>query len=185
MKKFLAEFIGTAVLVFVGCGSAALTDGIDGSLGILGIAFAFGLSLMAMIYAFGHVSGCHVNPAVSLAMLLTGRMSFGDFIKYVITQICGAFAGSGILAAVSTMSDSYGDIEMSGLGENAYGEMSASGTTMIGALVVEIVLTFIFVLTILMVTSDANKASVAGLVIGLTLTVVHIIGIPLTSRTGR
>ena len=183
MKKMLAEFIGTCVLVLVGCGSAVFTEGVDGFLGVLGISCAFGLSLMAMIYAVGGVSGCHVNPAVSLAMLITKRISGKEFVQYVVAQILGAFAGSGILAALVLMSDNFGDLEMAGFGANGYGEYSYTGLSMIGALIVEAVLTFVFVLVILQVTSKENQASVAGLVIGLTLIVVHIIGIPLTGTS--
>ena len=155
MRKYVAEFIGTFVLTFVSCGAAAISGGVDGVLGILGIAVAFGLSIVAMAYSIGNISGCHINPAVSLAMLISRRMDGKDFVGYVIT----------------------------GLGTNGYGEASYVGLNMTGALSVEIVLTCIFLIAILGVTSKESFSSVAGLVIGLTLTFVHIIGIPLTGTS--
>lgn len=155
MRKYVAEFIGTFVLTFVSCGAAAVSGGVDGVLGILGIAVAFGLSIVAMAYSIGNISGCHINPAVSLAMLISRRMDGKDFVGYVIT----------------------------GLGTNGYGEASYVGLNMTGALIVEIVLTCIFLIAILGVTSKESFSSVAGLVIGLTLTFVHIIGIPLTGTS--
>jgi aquaporin Z len=178
MKKYLCEFIGTAVLVLFGCGSAAIAGGV---LGTLGIALAFGLSIVAMAYVIGNVSGCHVNPAVSLAMLISGRLSVKDFVCYVIAQVLGAIAGIAILYAI--MSCCGMDIAVQGLGANGYGEASSVGINMVGAILVEIILTFVFIYTILGVTSDKEKSSVAGIVIGLTLTFVHIMGIPLTGTS--
>ena len=178
MKKYLCEFIGTAVLVLFGCGSAAIAGGV---LGTLGIALAFGLSIVAMAYVIGNISGCHINPAVSLAMLINGKMSVKDFICYVVAQVLGALAGIGILYAI--MSNSGLDIAVAGLGANGYGEASSVGLNMLGAIIVEVVLTFVFIYTILGVTSDESKSSVAGIVIGLTLTFVHIMGIPLTGTS--
>ena len=181
MKKYLCEFIGTAVLVLFGCGTAAITGGITGSLGILGIALAFGLSIVAMAYVIGNISGCHINPAVSLAMLISKKMSVKDFIGYVVAQVLGGILGIGILYAIMTNSGL--DIAVNGLGANGFGEASFVGLNMVGAFIVEIVLTFVFIYTILGVTSDASKSSVAGIVIGLTLAFVHIIGIPLTGTS--
>lgn len=181
MKKYLCEFIGTAVLVLFGCGTAAITGGIGGVLGILGIALAFGLSIVAMAYVIGNVSGCHVNPAVSLAMLINKKMSIKDFIGYVIAQVLGAIAGIGILYAI--ISNSGLDIALTGLGANGFDSASAVGLNMVGAIIVEIVLTFVFIYTILGVTSDEKKSSVAGIVIGLTLAFVHILGIALTGTS--
>lgn len=182
MKKCFCEFIGTAVLVLFGCGTAAITGGIDGVLGILGIALAFGLSIVAMAYVIGNVSGCHINPAVSLAMLIDGRMSAKEFCGYVVSQVLGALAGSGILYFIISSSSSL-SIAENGLGANGYGDASYVGLSLIGAIIVEIILTFVFIYTILGVTSDSNKTSVAGIVIGLTLAFVHIIGIPLTGTS--
>ena len=174
-QKYIAEFIGTAVLVFMGCGSAVfLGTKVPG--GHLAVALAFGLSIVAMAYAIGNTSGCHINPAVSLAMLLQKRMTASDFVGYVIAQVCGAVAGAALLKLLL----GFGLTDLTGgLGSN--GVAGAGGIH--GALLVEIVLTFIFVFTILGVTSDPSKSGVAGLVIGLTLTFVHIVGIPLTGTS--
>ena len=178
MKKYLCEFIGTAVLVLFGCGSAAIAGS---ALGTLGIALAFGLSIVAMAYVIGNVSGCHINPAVSLAMLINKKMSIKDFCFYVIAQVLGALAGIGILYAI--MANSGLNVATQGLGANGFDSASAVGLNLVGALIVEAILTFVFIYTILGVTSDENKGAVAGLVIGLTLTFVHIMGIPLTGTS--
>jgi len=172
-KKYLAEIIGTMVLVFMGCGSAVfLGCGIDG--GHLAVAFAFGLAIVAMAYVIGNVSGCHINPAVSLGALLDKRISVIDFCGYVVSQVIGAIGGAALLKAVSDLA---GIDRTGGLGSN----LAAGGTG--GALLIEVILTFIFVLTILGVTADESKSGVAGIVIGLTLTFVHIVGIPLTGTS--
>jgi len=174
-QKYLAEFIGTFVLVFVGCGSAIfLGAGADG--GHLAVALAFGLSIVAMAYVIGSVSGCHINPAVSLSMLLSKKMSAINFAGYVIAQILGAIAAAALLQgllAMSGMTDLTG-----GPGTNGFGDIGMGG-----AFIVEVVLTFIFVFVILGVVSDSSKSNVAGIVIGLTLAFVHIIGIPLTGTS--
>lgn len=183
MKKYIAEFIGTCVLVTFGCGSAfaantvATDNGAAAPLAFtqLLIAFAFGLSIVAMAYSIGNVSGCHVNPAVSFAMLLTGKLGGKDFVGYVIAQVLGGLAGAGLLAIF------FGTNK--GLGTNGYGEASALGTTAPVAFLVETVLTFVFVLLILGVTSKAEFSNVAGLIIGLTLAFVHILGIPFTGTS--
>ena len=175
MKKYLCELVGTAVLVLFGCGSAAIAGE---ALGTLGIALAFGLSIVAMAYVIGNVSGCHVNPAVSLAMFMNKKMSGKDFVLYVIAQVIGAICGIGILYGI--MMNSNLDVAVQGLGANGFGEASTVGINMMGAILVEVILTFVFIYTILGVTSDDNKSAVAGIVIGLTLTFVHIMGIPLT-----
>jgi aquaporin Z len=171
------------VLVFFGCGTAVVCGGFtggtgEGYLGVVAIALAFGLAIVASAYAIGHVSGCHVNPAVSLAMLISGRMGLKDFTGYVIAQVAGAFAGSALLSLV--VSDS-SDLE--GFGANGYGELSGVGLGLAGALAVEVFLTFVFTMTILGVTSGKSTSNIAGIVIGLTLTFVHIIGIPLTGTS--
>lgn len=179
MKKYVAEFIGTFVLTFVSCGAAAISGGIDGVLGIFGIAAAFGLSIVAMAYSIGNISGCHINPAVSLAMLISKRMNGKDFAGYVVAQVLGGLVAAGLLKIVGSMCDPV----ITGLGTNGYGDASYVGLNMAGALVVEIVLTCIFLITILGVTSKPEFSNVVGLVIGLTLTFVHIIGIPLTGTS--
>lgn len=175
MKKYIAELIGTLVLVFMGCGSAVFLGAASPG-GHLAVAFAFGLSIVAMAYVIGNVSGCHINPAVSFGLLLNRRISFSDFIGYVISQIIGAIIGALLLKVMV----GFGITDMTGaLGSNGIG--NAGGYA--GAIVIEIILTFIFVLTILGVTADSSKGSVAGIVIGLTLAFVHIVGIPLTGTS--
>lgn len=182
MKKYVAEFIGTFVLTLFGCGSAALSGGIEGVLGILGISMAFGLSIVAMAYAIGDISGCHINPAVSLAMLITKRMNTTDFIGYVVAQFLGGIAAALVLMGIVGMSD-LGAVADVGLGQNGFGEASYIGLSMIGAIIVEIILTFVFLMTILNVTANASTSHIAGLVIGLCLAFVHILGIPLTGTS--
>ena len=179
-RKLIAEAIGTAVLVILGCGTAMLVgcDAASGG-GYILTALAFGLTIVAMAYSIGNVSGCHINPAVSLGVLLTGGMTVAEFIAYVISQCVGALCGSAVLAAifglghVKDMTGGFGANGLAGVGGNA-----------LAGLVVEIVLTFIFVIAILGVTSKkAKHGSFGGLVIGLTLVVVHILGIGLTGTS--
>lgn len=178
MKKYLCELIGTAVLVLFGCGSAAIAGG---TLGTLGIALAFGLSIVAMAYVIGNISGCHINPAVSLAMFMNKKLTLKEFVGYVAAQIIGAFTGAGLLQII--INHSALDVATTGLGANGFGTLSSVGLSMMGAILVEIILTFVFIYTIIGVTSDESKSSVAGIVIGLTLTFVHIMGIPLTGTS--
>lgn len=180
-KKYIAEFIGTFILVLFGCGTAALTGGIDGKVGILGISLAFGLSIVAAAYAIGDISGCHINPAVSLAMLINGKLSVKDFFGYVIAQLLGACAASSTLVFIITSTNQ--SIFDTGLGTNGYGSLSYLGVSAGGAFAVELILTFVFILTILGVTSNEKTSSHAGIVIGLTLCFVHIIGIALTGTS--
>ena len=180
MKKYIAEGIGTAVLVMLGCGTAMLVgcDSESGS-GYLLTALAFGLTIVGMAYCVGNISGCHINPAVSLGVLINGGMSGKDFVGYVISQIIGAFVGSGILElvfSIGNVSDLTG-----GCGANGLDGVNGSA---VAGLIVEIVLTFIFVMVILGVTSKkANHGSFGGLIIGLSLTLVHILGIGLTGTS--
>jgi len=174
-KKYPAEFIGTFVLVFMGCGSAVFL-GADVGGGHLAVALAFGLSIVSMAYVIGGVSGCHINPAVSLAMFLEKKISLPEFAGYAVSQILGAIAAAGLLSIFV----SFGINDMTGaLGAN--GIAGAGGIA--GAFLIEIVLTFIFVFTILGVTSSEKNVGVAGIVIGLTLAFVHIVGIPLTGTS--
>lgn len=179
MKKYICELIGTLVLVLFGCGSAAIAGQ---TLGTLGIALAFGLSIVAMAYVIGDVSGCHINPAVSLGMLIDGRIGIKDFIGYVISQCIGAIIAAAILMFLIN-SANLGGVATTGLGANGFGAASSIGISMTGALVTEIILTAVFVFTILGVTASEKTASVAGIVIGLTLTFVHIMGIPITGTS--
>ena len=180
MKKFFAEVIGTCTLVVLGCGTAMLVGcSPSAGSGYLLTALAFGLSIVAMAYCVGNISGCHINPAVSLGVLLAGRMEKKDFVGYVIAQCLGALVGAALLALIFNL----GNVpDMTGaFGSNGLGGVNGSP---IAGLLVEIVLTFIFVLCILGVTSDkAKHGSFGGLVIGLTLTGVHILGIGLTGTS--
>ena len=180
MKKYVAECIGTAVLVVLGCGTAMLVgcDAASGS-GYLLTALAFGLVIVGMAYSIGNISGCHINPAVSLGVLLTGGMEASEFVGYVISQCIGAFAGAGILALIFGL----GGVEDKTGGFGSNGLAGVNGNPVAG-LLVEIVLTFVFVIAILGVTSKkAGHGSFGGLVIGLTLTLVHILGIGLTGTS--
>ena len=171
IKKYLAEFIGTFVLVFFACGTAAVVGcSAENGTGYLLTALAFGLVIVAMAYSVGNVSGCHINPAVSIAMLLTKKLSLKDFVGYVIAQFAGATVGAAVLMLFVG--------KESGLGANALYESN------IGlSLLIEVILTFVFVFAILGVTSKMNNGAVAGIVIGLTLTLVHILGISFTGTS--
>ena len=180
MKKYIAECIGTFVLVFLGCGTAMLV-GCDAAAGggYILTALAFGLTIVGMAYCVGNISGCHINPAVSLGVLLSGGMSKKDFGGYVAAQCVGATLGSALLLAIFSL----GGVEdkTGGLGTNGLAGVNGS---VVAGLLVEIVLTFIFVLTILGVTDEkAGHGSFAGVVIGFTLTLVHILGIGLTGTS--
>ena len=174
MKKYISECIGTMVLVLFGCGIAVVSGG-----ELVATALAFGLAIVAMAYSIGRISGCHVNPAVSLAMLISKKITLKDFCWYVVAQVLGAFAGAGVLALIvnSTL------LVNPGLGANGFGDLSAVGLGMGGALLVEVIATCIFVLAILGVTNDEKYEKVAGLVIGLVLTLIHIVVIPLTGTS--
>ncbi len=172
VKKYIAEFIGTLVLVLFACGVAAVTgcSGTNPDTAYLMTALAFGLVIVAMAYSIGNISGCHINPAVSIAMLVSGKMKVKDFIGYVIAQFAGAIAGAAILGAI--------------LGSNeSLGQNGLYNGDIIASLIVEVILTFVFVLAILGVTSRIKNSSVAGIVIGLTLTLVHVFGIYFTGTS--
>lgn len=177
MKKYLCEFLGTCILVLFGCGVAVLTDA-----NLVATSLAFGLSIVAIAYVIGNVSGCHVNPAVSFAMWIDKRISGKDFICYMCSQLIGAVTGSALLA-LFLKSTGYGDFRTVGLGQNTFGALNNSGITMLGALGVEIVLTFVFVLSVLGVTKEKKNSQVAPIVIGLTLTLVHLLGINFTGTS--
>jgi aquaporin Z len=180
MKKYIAELIGTMVLVLFGCGSAAIAGQ---ALGTLGIALAFGLSIVAMAYVIGDISGCHINPAVSIGMWIDGRMDAKDLIMYIVFQCIGAIIGIALLAVIINSAPSLGGYAATGLGQNGFGSASSVGLDVVGAIIVEIILTFVFVFTVLGVTKKAENGAVAGIVIGLTLAFVHIMGIPLTGTS--
>ena len=171
LKKCTAEFIGTFVLVFFACGTAAVVGcSAENGTGYLLTALAFGLVIVAMAYSIGNISGCHINPAVSIAMLVSGKLSVKDFIGYLIAQFAGATAGAAVLMAFVG--------KESGLGANALYEGNIALSILI-----EIILTFVFVVAILGVTSKIENSAVSGIVIGLTLTLVHILGISFTGTS--
>ena len=180
MKKYISELIGTMVLVLFGCGSAAIAGS---SLGTLGIALAFGLSIVAMAYVIGDISGCHINPAVSIGMWIDERLETKDLIFYIIFQCIGAIVGIALLALIINSAPSLGGYATTGLGQNGFDSASTVGLNVTGAIIVEIILTFVFVFTVLGVTKKAETGAVAGIVMGLTFTLVHIIGIPLTGTS--
>lgn len=176
MKRYISEFVGTLALTFLACGVAVVV-GCSTPAGILATALAFGLVIVAMAYSIGNVSGCHINPAVSIAMWLDRRMSTKECVRYVVSQFLGALCGSLLLGFV------LGSFEA--LGANGYGSTLFNGNevTALVALVVEVVLTFFFVLVILNVTSKKEHSHMAGLIIGLTLTLVHLFGIGITGTS--
>ncbi len=180
IKKYVAEALGTFVLTFFGCGSAAIAGS---TLGNLGIAFAFGLSIVAMAFAIGNVSGCHINPAVTFGMYADKRISLTDLFGYWIGQFIGGIIAALVLMLVINNCADLGGVAATGLGCNGYGEASSTGISMLGACLVEVILTMVFVLTILGVTADGKTGHFGGIVIGLTLTFVHIMGIPLTGTS--
>lgn len=173
-KKYLAEFIGTFVLVFFACGTAVVVGcNAQAGTGYLLTALAFGLVIVAMAYSVGNVSGCHINPAVSIAMLISKKLSGKDFIGYVVAQFLGAIAGAGVLMLVTD--PKWPD---NGLGANALYDNNIALS-----LLIEVILTFVFVFAILGVTSKIENGAVAGIVIGLSLTLVHILGISFTGTS--
>lgn len=182
MKKIVAEVIGTMTLVLFGCGAAVLaganTVGVD-AVGQLGISFAFGLAIVAMAYGIGPISGCHVNPAVSFGAFVAGRMSAGDMIQYWIAQFIGATIGAGILYLIATGKADY-TLAEGGLGANGWGEGYLGEYSTAAAFIFEAVATFIFLVVILGSTHKNAPAAFAGLAIGLTLVLIHIVGIQIT-----
>ena len=177
MKKLLAEFIGTFTLVLFGCGAAVIA-GADGTtgIGLAGISFAFGLALIGMAYGIGPISGCHINPAVTLGVVTSGRMSVGEAIPYMIAQVAGAIVAALVLMTIASGSAGY----EGGLGQNGWGEGYLGEYTMVSAFVFEVVATFLFVVVILGSTSGNAAPGFAGLAIGLTLVVIHLVGINVT-----
>lgn len=175
VRSLAAEFLGTALLVFLAVGAAV--GGID-SIGALGVALAFGLTLLALAYAIGPVSGCHVNPAVTLGVLLSRGMTPADAVSYWVAQFAGGIAGAALLAL---MTSGFGDVtdQTGTLGSNDWGPTISAG----GAFVLEVLLTFVLVAVVLLVTGKAATPGFAGLAIGLTLTAVHLVGIPLTGTS--
>ena len=177
-RKYMAEFLGTLALVFFGCGSAVIAGSY---IGVLGIAFAFGMVLLVLVYAIGPISGCHVNPAVTIAMLLAKRIKSKDAMIYIGVQCLGAIAGAGLLFAIASGISGFDVAD--GLGQNGFGDASLAGYNVTSALIAEVFLTFFFVYAILEVTAKHAHKGFEGLAIGFTLFLVHIIGIPITGTS--
>lgn len=181
MKKLLAEFIGTLWLVLGGCGSAVLAAAYPQlGIGFAGVAIAFGLTVVTMAYAIGHISGCHLNPAVSVGLWIGGRFERKELLPYIAAQVLGGIAGAGILYLIASGKTGFA---IGGFASNGYGEHSPGGYSMIAALVCEIVMTFMFLIIILGATHPKAPKGFAGLAIGLGLTLIHLISIPVTNTS--
>lgn len=181
MKKLLAEFIGTFWLVLGGCGSAVLAASFPGlGIGFVGVAFAFGLTNLTMVYAIGHISGSHINPAVSVGLWAGGRFDSKDVVPYIVAQVLGGLLAAAILYLIASGKPGF---EMGGFAANGYGEHSPGGYSMQSALICEIVMTFMFVLIVLGSTHPKAPKGFAGIAIGLGLTLVHLISIPVTNTS--
>lgn len=181
MKKLIAEFIGTLWLVLGGCGSAVLAAGYpELGIGFVGVAIAFGLTVVTMAYAIGHISGCHLNPAVSIGLWIGGRFDKKELIPYILSQVLGGIAGAGILYLIVSGKSGF---EIGSFAANGYAEHSPDGYSMMSALVIEVVMTFMFLIIILGATHSKAPKGFAGLAIGLGLTLVHLISIPVTNTS--
>lgn len=181
MKAYVAEFIGTFWLVLGGCGSAVLAAGVpDLGIGFAGVSLAFGLTVLTMAYTIGHISGCHLNPAVSVGLAVGGRFPFAQLPGYVVSQVLGGLVGAGVLYVIAT---GKADFALGGFASNGYGEHSPGGYSMLAALVTEIVLTAVFLFVILGSTSKRAPAGFAPIAIGLCLTLIHLISIPVTNTS--
>ena len=181
-KKLTAEFIGTFWLVLGGCGAAVLAAGFpDVGIGLLGVAFAFGLTVLTMAFAIGHISGCHLNPAVSIGLWAGGRFPACELLPYIIIQVAGAIAGAGVVYLIA--SGQAGFELSSGLASNGYGEHSPGGYSLVSCLVTEIVMTFMFLMIILGATDKRAPQGFAPIAIGLGLTLIHLISIPVTNTS--
>ena len=181
-KKLTAEFIGTFWLVLGGCGAAVLAAAFpDVGIGLLGVSFAFGLTVLTMAFAIGHISGCHLNPAVSIGLWAGGRFPAGELLPYIITQVAGAIAGAGVVYLIASGKAGF---ELSGgLASNGYGEHSPGGYSLVSCLVTEIVMTFMFLMIILGATDKRAPQGFAPIAIGLGLTLIHLISIPVTNTS--
>jgi aquaporin Z len=180
MNRYLAELVGTFVLVVGGCGAAVLAGD---KIGFLGVSLAFGLSLLAMVYAIGPISGCHVNPAVTLGLLLTGKFEGRHVTGYVVAQIVGAIVGAAVVWLIASGVPGGYDPAVKGLAANGYDAHSPGGYGLIAALATEIVLTFFLVFTVLGATDIKAPVGFAGIAIGLVLTLIHLVGIPVTNTS--
>ena len=182
MKKLTAEFIGTFWLVLGGCGSAVLAAAFpDVGIGLLGVSLAFGLTVLTMAFTIGHISGCHLNPAVSIGLWAGGRFSSKDLVGYIIAQVVGAIVAGGVLYVIA--SGQAGFSLAGGFASNGFGEHSPGGYSLTAALVTEIVMTMIFLFVIMGATSKQAPAGFAPIAIGLALTLIHLISIPVTNTS--
>ena len=180
-KKLGAEFIGTFWLVLGGCGSAVLAAGVpDVGIGWLGVSLAFGLTVLTMAFAIGHISGCHLNPAVSVGLMVGGRFSSGELLPYIVAQVLGGIVAGGVLYIIASGLPGF---ETGGFASNGYGEHSPGGYSMMAALVCEVVMTFMFLIIILGATDERAPAGLAPVAIGLGLTLIHLISIPVTNTS--
>jgi aquaporin Z len=181
-KRFVAEMLGTFVLVFGGCGSAVFAAGTPGvGIGWLGVSLAFGLTVLVCVYAIGSVSGCHLNPAVSVGLAVAGRFSSKDLLPYIVAQVLGGIVAAAALLFLLQQAPGGYDAAAGGLAANGYGAHSPGQYSMVAGFAAEVILTFIFLFVILGATSKAAPAAMAGIAIGLCLTLVHLIGIPITN----
>ncbi|MEM9719216.1 MAG: aquaporin Z [Bacteroidota bacterium] len=181
MNKLVAEFIGTLWLVLGGCGSAVLAAAFpDVGIGLLGVSLAFGLTVVTMAYAIGHISGCHLNPAVSFGLWAGGRFEGKDLVPYIIAQVLGAIAGAGILYVIASGKAGF---ELGGFAANGYGAHSPGGYGLMAALATEVVMTFMFLIIIMGATHKNASPGLAGLAIGLGLTLIHLVSIPVTNTS--
>jgi aquaporin Z len=185
MKKFLAEMIGTFALVLFGCGAAVVSGvavGGPSGIGLLGISFAFGLAVVAMAYTIGGITGCHINPAITIAMLVAGKIKMGNAVSYIIGQLIGATLAAGVLYFIQK---GLPDFEMGewSLGANGWGEGYLGGYNTTSAFIAEAVLTFLFLFVIFGTTSKWGNSTMAGLAIGLTLVLIHLVAIPITGTS--
>lgn len=179
MKRYFAELIGTLALVLVGCGSAVIAGQF---IGFAGIAFAFGLTVLAMVYSIGSISGCHINPAITVAMLVAGKIKGRDAVYYVIAQCIGAIIGAGLLWAIASGNAGF-SLARTGLGQNGYGVHSPAGYSLTACLIAEVVLTALFLFVIFGSTHKNAPKGFAGLSIGFTLVLIHLVGIPITGTS--
>src|SRR3989304_13469 len=179
MKKYSAELIGTMALVLIGCGSAVIAGKF---IGFTGISFAFGLTVLAMVYAIGSISGCHINPAITIAMLVAGKIKGKDAIFYVIAQCIGGIIGAGILWAIASGITGF-SLASTGLGQNGFGAHSPAGYSLAACFIAEVVLTALFLFVIFGSTHDKAPKGFAGISIGFTLVLIHLIGIPITGTS--
>lgn len=181
MKKYIAELIGTFWLVLGGCGSAVLAAGFpEYGIGFVGVSIAFGLTVLTMAYAIGHISGCHLNPAVTIGLAVSGRMDKKDILPYIGAQVIGGILGAGALYLIASGKPGF---ELGGFAANGYGEHSPGNYSMSAAIITEIAMTFMFLIIILGATHSKAPKGLAGLAIGLGLTLIHLISIPVTNTS--